>query len=137
MQLKTHRRILQFLIAIAALVPVITGGWGMLTGHEMLGPPTTTLGVGNIAFDSHIRYLSGLLFAIGIIFLRFIPTIENRTMEVRLLTIIVFSGGLARLYAALFVTEAPIVVWLAIGMELVVTPALCFYQGYIAKNYPV
>ena len=86
-----------------------------------------------IAADSHFRYLSGLLFGIGILFWQAIPAIETKTAQVRLLCVPIVIGGCARLAAALFVAVPPLGMLFAIGMELLVTPGLCLWQARIAR----
>ncbi len=125
---RLERRILQCIVLVAGCVPVFAGGSGMLFGVAMLG------GHADLSLDSHFRYLSGLLFGIGIGFWSAIPALETKTERVRLLGAIVFIGGLARLGAAITVglPSGPMI--LAIGMELVVTPLLCLWQGRMAAK---
>jgi hypothetical protein len=120
---------LQAAVAVAGLVPVGAGLAGALMGPAMLDEP-----ISSIATDSHFRYLSGLLLAIGLGFWSTIPQLPRRTARVRLLTAVVVVGGLGRLYG---VTqqgwpETPMV--LALVMELLVTPLLCFWQAAISTN---
>ena len=90
-------------------------------------------GTVDISLDSHIRYLSGLLFAIGIGFWAIIPAIETKTYHARLLTFLVVTGGFARLAGAVFVATPSKPMIAAIGMELIVTPLLCLWQSRIAR----
>lgn len=125
MMRETERRLLQACIAIGGCVPVLAGGAGMVLGMEQ----------GDVSLDSHFRYLSGLLFGIGIAFWYAIPTIETRTQYVRLLCLPIVIGGFARLGAAVFVGVPKTGMLLAIGMELIVTPGLCLWQSRVAKLY--
>ena len=77
-------RLLRIAIAVACMVPIIAGGMGVLLGPGMFGINTAT-----VVADSHYRYLSGLLFGIGILFLTTVPRIETSTARFRLLAIIV------------------------------------------------
>src|SRR5215469_6527899 len=85
-------RLLRIAMAVACMVPIIAGGMGVLLGPGMFGINTATG-----AADSHYRYLSGLLFGIGILFLTTVPRIETATARFRLLVIIVIVGGFGRL----------------------------------------
>ena len=118
---------LQSAIAIACLVPLSAGGMGMFYGVAMLEG-------GNINMDSHFRYLSGLLFAIGLGFLSCIPKIEKQSSRMRLLTGIVLIGGIARL-AGLLINGAPGQSMLfGLVMELAITPGLYLWQRHIASR---
>ena len=121
-----ERRALQLVILIAGLVPVGGGGSGVLLGQAAFGP---WAGAGE---DSHIRYLSGLLLAIGLIFWACIPAIERRGEIVRVLTLAVFIGGLARL-GGLFAMGDPGRMKWALAMELIVTPLICLWQARVAR----
>src|ERR1700746_3380270 len=76
-------RLLRIAIAVTCMVPIIAGGMGVLLGPAMFGINTATG-----AADSHYRYLSGLLFGIGILFLTTVSRIETSTARFRLLAII-------------------------------------------------
>jgi hypothetical protein len=121
-----ERRALQFAILLAGFVPVFGGGSGAFLGEAAFGPWAGR------AEDSHIRYLSGLLLAIGLVFWACIPTIERRGEIVRLLTGVVFVGGLARLGGFLTVGDPGRMHW-ALVMELLVTPTLCLWQTRVSR----
>jgi hypothetical protein len=124
----TERRLLQLAVAFGGIVPVGAGLLGVLAGASMV-PEGTAAG---ISLDSHVRYLSGLLLAIGMLFWAAIPRVEIHSRRFRLLTLIVFVGGLARLTGLLNgVPSAPMLFGLA--MELVVTPLICLWQARIAR----
>ena len=122
-------RSLQIAVAIAGLVPVSAGLSGALGGLALMGTE-----VASIPVDSHFRYLSGLLLGIGIAFWCVIPTLPSSTGPARLLTFIVFIGGLARLYGWILNSETSAVVIFALAMELIVTPGLCLWQARIAAH---
>ena len=85
------------------------------------------------ALDSHVRYLSGLLLAIGLTFWSSIPRIEDRTTLVRLLTAMVVLGGLARAIGFSVSGWPGTGMAFGLAMELVVTPLLCLWQGRVAR----
>ncbi len=123
------RRALQIEVAVLGLVPVLTGLAGMVLGPSMAGlDPSAT----PIALDSHVRYLSGLLLAIGLGFWSTIPRIERQTARFRLLTGLVVIGGLGRLLGLALAGRPPAPMLFGLGMELVVTPSLCWWQSRIA-----
>jgi hypothetical protein len=124
-----ERRALQIVILLAGVVPVAGGGAGALLGERAFGP---WAGAGE---DSHIRYLSGLLLAVGLAFWGCVPAIERRGPAVRLLTLIVVTGGLARLMGVVLIGNPGRMGW-ALVMELIVTPMICLWQARIARARP-
>lgn len=128
-RVERERRLLQKVIAVAGIVPVSAGLFGVLFG------PTLTGDVGlSVSGDSHYRYLSGLLLGIGLLFWSCIPAVERKTGRVQCLTLIVVMGGLGRLLG-LGVTGIPSLVMIgALAMELIVTPVVCLWQGRVARH---
>jgi hypothetical protein len=118
-------------VAIAGIVPVGAGLAGMLRGAAMLGGHPAA----NLTLDSHLRYLSGLLLAIGLGFWSTIPRIEQQTARFRLLTAIVVVGGLGRLYGVTAEGLPPAPMLFGLAMELGVTPLLCWWQGRVAASW--
>jgi hypothetical protein len=123
-----ERRALQIVILLAGLVPVLGGGVGAVMGEAAFG---SWAGAGE---DRHIRYLSGLLLGIGLVFWGCAPSIERRGEVVRVLTGIVVIGGLARLGGVLTHGDPGRMRWTLV-MELVVTPLLCLWQARIARRW--
>jgi hypothetical protein len=115
---------LQISVAVGAVVPLAAGAWGALGG----------LASADGEFVSHERYLSGLLLMIGIAFWSTIPGIERKTVVFRLLTVLVFGGGLCRLLGLVLGDSLQWPVAGALAMELVVTPLLCLWQGSLAAR---
>ncbi len=120
------KRALQFFVALGGIVPVAVGASGVLFGLAMTGDTAS-----NPDLDSHFRYLSGLLLAIGLSFWSTIASIESKGARFRLLTFIVVAGGLARLYGLASQGMPGTPMMLGLVMELVVTPALCLWQARV------
>jgi hypothetical protein len=103
----------------------------------MIDGPAFLKGVGDPSpadLDSHFRYLSGLLFAIGIAFASCIPGIERKTARFRLLALIVFVGGLGRLLGlASSGVPGPGHVF-GLVMELGTVPLLALWQARVAAR---
>lgn len=118
------KRAVQASFAVAAIVPVAAGLWGVfhpLADSQGSGP-------------SHGRYLSGLLLAIGLGFWSAIPHIEQQTGRIRLLTAIVVVAGSCRLLGVMLGDPLSPPVTGALAMELVVTPLLCFWQSRLSRH---
>jgi hypothetical protein len=124
-----ERRLLQITIALAGFVPVGAGLLGGLLGSAMTGDPAAS-----ISIDSHIRYLSGLLLGIGLAFWECIPQIEQRGSRIRVLTAIVFLGGLMRLIGVITVGLPGGGMVFGLCMELVVTPLVYLWQRRVARR---
>ena len=116
---------------VGGLVPVGAGLAGML-----VGPSFVAAGNYPLSADSHVRYLSGLLAAIGVAFWTTVPAIERRTARFRLLTALVVAGGVGRLISLLTVGVPSPPMLFGLAMELGVTPALCFWQAAVASDRP-
>lgn len=102
----------------------------MVSGAEMLSFDPSA----NRDLDSHLRYLSGLLFAIGLGFWSTIQGIEAKAARFRLLTLLVFVGGIARL-AGLILAGTPSPGMLGgLLMELVVTPVLALWRETLPQH---
>jgi hypothetical protein len=63
-----------------------------------------------------------------------IPAIEAKTVRFRLLTAIVFLGGLGRLYALFAVGVPDRAMLFGLTMELIVTPLLALWQTAVARR---
>ena len=124
-----ERRLFQCVVATCCIVPIAGGAYGMLRGLPVLGIPGASGGA-----DSHFRYLSGLLLGIGLGFLTTVPRIETQGGRFRLLAAIVVIGGLGRLLSVIVGGVADGVTLFALGMELVVTPALALWQWRIGSK---
>jgi len=125
----TERRLLQITVALGSLVPIIAGAAGILSGPAMVDAG------GNVSADSHFRYLSGLLFGIGVAFITTIPGIERQTGRFRMLACIVVAGGIGRLISLLLCGAPDAAMLAALAMELVVTPVLALWQARVAGQF--
>ena len=127
----TERRLLQLAVALGCAVPLVAGGAGMVEGPAMLR------GVGSDVppnLDSHFRYLSGLLFAIGLGFASCIPRIEAKTLRFRLLALLVLVGGFGRLVSLISFGPPGEGHLFGLVMELIVVPLLVLWQARVAYN---
>lgn len=125
-----EKRLLQTAIALLALIPIgagLAGAW--------LGPQLTDSAVTNISLDSHFRYLSGLLLGIGLAFWSTIPSVERNSARFQSLTLMVFIGGLARLFGLVEAGLPSIPMLGGLTMELIITPILCLWQARVANAF--
>jgi len=125
-----HLRLLQFTVVVLSLVPIGAGLAGSIYGMGVFEPASS---LGHDA-DSTWRYLSGLLLAIGLGFWTTVPRIEAQGARFRLLTLLVFTGGLARL-TGLFLVGLPSAAMLGgLVMELLVAPALALWRERLERH---
>ncbi len=124
------KRVLQCVVAIGGFVPVGAGLAGIIMGPGIV-PGMETIPV---PLDSHFRYLSGLLLGIGLAYWTMIPAIEMRGNVFRLLTAIVFIGGLARLWSLVTVGVPDGPMLFGLGMELVITPMIALWQYAVERQ---
>ena len=117
---------LRLVVAVAASVPVAGGLWGAVEGLDGAAPWSA----------SHHRYLSGLLLAIGLGFWSTFAQIERHTHRFRLLTALVFLGGLCRLAGILAGDPLTPPVAGALAMELIAAPLLCLWQAQVSASTP-
>lgn len=126
-----ERRLLQLAVAIGCLPPLFFGTLGVLKGPAMLAGVETGASAPDLV--SHYRYLSGLLFGLGLILLSCVPRIEARTRRFRWAASAVIVGGLARLLG-LAMGDAPSGAHIAaLVVELGLTPALIAWQARVAR----
>ena len=112
------KHILQAVVLVAAIVPVAAGAWGAISALDE-----------GAMLSSHARYVSGLLFAIGLSYWSTLPHIEEKTERFRLLTVLVVIGGLCRLAGVVAGDVLSLPTAAALVMELLVTPSLCLWQS--------
>jgi hypothetical protein len=125
-----ERRALQAAVAAGSLIPIGAGAAGVLFGPGMFGLEVAMSG----DMDSHFRYLSGLLLAIGAGYVSTIPRIETRGGRFQLLTAIVVVGGCGRLLSLLAIGSPSPVMLGALVMELAITPGLAVWQHRVARH---
>lgn len=128
-----ERRCLQIAVCVACIVPIGAGLAGVIFGASFPNWIDDANATG-LALDSHVRYLSGLLLAIGLAFLSAVPTIERKSSRFKLLTFIVFVGGLSRLAGLVMIGIPPKGMMFGLVMELVITPLLCLWQRRVSQK---
>ncbi|MDX2205861.1 MAG: DUF4345 domain-containing protein [Hyphomicrobiaceae bacterium] len=128
---QAERRALQVTLCLLAVVPIGAGLAGALIG---LASPGAGAGRAAAILDSHYRYLSGLLLAIGVLYMGLVPRIECRGGAIRMLTAAVVTGGSVRLLGLLEAPHPDPVVVFALAMELLVAPALALWQARVASR---
>ena len=143
MSIFNEKRLLQICVLICASVPVAAGLAGVVRGYDWLldeqWRSIFPLFPGELApgldLDSHFRYMSGLLLAIGLGFWSYVPTIETKTARFKLLTMIVVMGGMARLIGLISIGVPRGGMLFGLFMELIITPLLYLWQRRISRLF--
>jgi hypothetical protein len=87
---------------------------------------------GNVVMDSYIRFLKGMLLAIGLIYWSAIPDIERHGERITLVTFILVLGAVPRLMAVIGHGVPTIGILVSLTGELIVAPLLWLWQRHVA-----
>jgi hypothetical protein len=120
-----ERKLLQIAFAIAGLVLVAFGFAGVFFGATFVDLS------GNVVMDSYIRFLKGMLLAIGLIYWSAIPDIEHHGERIALVTFILVLGAVPRLMAVIAHGVPTIGILVSLAGELVVAPLLWLWQRHV------
>ena len=80
-----EKRILQLVVLLASVVPIVAGLLGIIIGPSAFGARSYSTDL-----MSHVGYLSGLLLAIGLVFVFSVVNIEKHKSRFLILGVIVF-----------------------------------------------
>lgn len=131
MKPQTEKYMLQAVVSVACLVPINAGAMGVVLGPKWFKGIET----GPVDLDSHLRYLSGILLAVGFAFASCVPDIEAKGDRFRLLGVLVVCGGLARLVSMVMVGIPSDGHVFGLGMELLVVPILLAWQWRVDHRF--
>jgi hypothetical protein len=121
-----ERKLLQIAFALAGLALVGFGFAGVFFGANFLDLS------GNVVMDSYIRFLKGMLLAIGLIYWSSIPDIERHGERISLVTCILVLGAVPRLMAVIGHGVPTIGILISLAGELIAAPLLWLWQRRIA-----
>lgn len=123
-----ERLILQIATAFSALVLLGIGLSGVILGVQFMH------GVGTITVDNYFRLLSGVMTAMGVIFLISIPHVERYRERFAILTFMIVLGGLAHLYSVSLHGIPSVGTLFGLFMELIYAPLLWLLQRHVARR---
>lgn len=126
-----ERRLLQYAVAAASIVPLSMGTLSVVRSADVLRGVAHPI---PIDLDSHYRYLSGLLLGIGIAFVAAIPRVESQRTLFRTLGFVILIGGLARLLSLIESGIPGPGHCFGLVMELVVVPLIVLWQARIERR---
>ncbi len=122
-----ERKLLQIAFACAGLALVGFGLAGVFFGANFLDLS------GNVVMDSYIRFLKGMLLAIGLVYWSAIPDVERHGERISLVTFILVLGAVPRLMAVIGHGVPTIGILVGLAGELIAAPLLWLWQRRIAK----
>ena len=123
-----ERRLLQAAIALTGLAAVGFGLAGVLIGTSFSGVIT------DVTMDSYVRFLKGMLLAIGLIYWSAIPAIEQHGERIAGVTFILVLGAVPRLLAVIAHGFPTIGILLSLVGELVIVPLIWLWQRRLARR---
>jgi hypothetical protein len=121
-----ERKLLQTAFALAGLVLVGFGFAGIFFGADFLDLS------GNVVMDSYIRFLKGMLLAIGLVYWSSIPDIERHGERISLVTFILILGAVPRLMVVIGHGVPTIGILISLAGELIAAPLLWLWQRHVA-----
>jgi hypothetical protein len=122
-----ERKLLQVAFAFAGLALVGFGFAGVFFGANFLDLS------GNVVMDSYIRFLKGMLLAIGLVYWSSIPDIERHGERISLVTFILVLGAVPRLMAVIGHGVPTIGIIVGLAGELIAAPLLWLWQRRVAR----
>jgi len=122
-----ERTLLQIAVAVAGLAGVGLG----LTG-VVFGTLDADLS-GDVVLDSYVRFLKGMLLAIGLIYWSSIPQIDRYGDRISLVTFILVAGTLARLMSVIGHGVPTVGIMINVIAGLVFVPLLWLWQRRVAR----
>ena len=122
-----ERKLLQIAFALAGLALVGFGFAGVFFGANFMDLS------GNVVMDSYIRFLKGMLLAIGLVYWSSIPDIERHGERISLVTFILVLGAVPRLMAVIGHGVPTIGIMIGLVGELIVAPLLWWWQRHVAR----
>ncbi len=125
-----ERRMLQFAVAAACIVPLTASLTGIVLGADWLQRTSAATDM-----DSHFRYLSGIFLMMAVAFAGCIPRIDRCGERFRLLSAMVVTGGIARFVSLLLVGPPSFGHVAGLCIELGIVPMLVIGQARLERRW--
>ena len=122
-----ERKLLQIAVAAAGLAGVSLGLTGVLFGTMYADLS------GDVVMDSYVRFLKGMLLAIGLIYWSCIRQIEQRGDRISLVTFILVFGTLSRLLSVIGLGVPTVGIMYNLIVGLIFVPLLWLWQRHVAR----
>ena len=127
---------LQTVLAVIGFVLFSTGILGMASGimDDFYGIDFDRMLLGHAILDSNLRFFGGLSIGLGLLLFRIIPIIEKQQFILRLVSVMIFLGGLGRVVSMAFAGNPSGLFVLFTLLELLF-PLLVLWQNGIVKSH--
>ena len=122
-----ERKLLQIAFAFAGLALVGFGLAGMFFGANFMDLTD------NVVMDSYIRFLKGMLLAVGLVYWSAIPQIERHGERISVVTFVLVLGAVPRLMAVIAHGVPTVGILIGLAGELIAAPLLWWWQRHVAR----
>jgi hypothetical protein len=122
-----ERTLLQIAVTVAGLAGVSLGLTGVVFGTLYADLS------GDVVMDSYVRFLKGMLLAIGLIYWSCIPQIDRCGDRMSLVTFILVFGTLSRLMSVIGHGVPTVGIMSNLIAGLIFVPLLWFWQRHVAR----
>jgi hypothetical protein len=122
-----ERKLLQIAVAVAGLAGVSLGLAGVLFGTMYADLSS------DVMLDSYIRFLKGVLLAIGLIYWSCVSQIERRGDRIALVTFILVFGTLSRLLSVIGHGVPTVGILGNLIAGLIFVPLLWLWHRHVAR----
>ncbi|MES2989098.1 MAG: DUF4345 domain-containing protein [Pseudomonadota bacterium] len=127
----TEKRVLQAAMCLTLMLPMYAALTGVVRGPEFLDHNSAL----TRDLDSHFRYLNGIFLALLACYASTIPQIERMTSRLRLLSMLVITGGLMRALSWALVGAPTKGHRIGLVIELVIVPLMLLWQARLSRRF--
>jgi Domain of unknown function (DUF4345) len=125
------RKSLQITLLILSLIPLFFGLTGVIFGTGRFLPVDAIVP----QLDNQFRYLSGIYLLVSCLIWWMVPTIERHGTLLRIITLALFLGGVARAISWASVGQPPVFQIGAMFLEMS-APLFALWQSRVARQHP-
>jgi Domain of unknown function (DUF4345) len=126
------KRGLQVAMALLGVIPVLTG---IVTMFGLFDPIYASAGIPpNALLDSNLRFFGGVWLGLGIALYWLIPNVERQTLLFRVLSGMIFLGGIGRLMSMIFLALPPLPFVGFTVLEIIGAPLFVWWQARVVRQ---
>jgi hypothetical protein len=129
------RKSLQITLLILSLIPLFFGLTGVIFGTGRFLDAAASHSNIVPQLDNQFRYLSGIYLLVSCLIWWMVPTIERHGTLLRIITLALFLGGVARAISWASVGQPPVFQMGAMVLEMA-APLFALWQSRVARQHP-